>query len=295
MRVDGTAMTNLVSSLGGLNNRQAEITNQLSSGVRLNHLSDDPIATGQAVTLADALRRDDAFITTVASTGNRMQAANTALTAVVTQLTSAVSVAVGAYNDSTSASARTIATQQLKSIRESLIALANSSYSGSYLFSGSQTQQPFAEGPDGTITYAGDEDGSSISLVSGGAVQSSLPGSSIFLAASGSVFGALNGLITNLDGSGGSGGSAALVGNLRDALANVIQGRATLNTAQKRLSGESDYISAQKSSLTIQQGTLLSADTASLATELSSVAVQRSALLSTIGLLGKDSLFDYLR
>lgn len=293
MRVDDTSINSLVTSVASLNARQAEIANAISSGVRLNHLSDDPVASGSAATLANSLRKDDAFIATAGSAGNRLQAADTALGAVVTQLTSAISTAVGAGTDGASVAATAVAVKGLQSIRESLLSLANSSYSGSYLFSGSGTAQPFAEAPNGTVTYAGDANTSSVPLVSGGSVQSSLAGSSVFLQAGASVFGALNALITSL--SSGTNTNAALVGDLRTALDNVTSQRAVLDTAQNRLSGESDYITAQTTNLTAQQSTLLSSDTVSLATQLSAVTTQRSALLSTIGLIEKGSLFDYLR
>ena len=295
MRVDAQSIAGLVSSLASLNSRQADLSNELSSGVRLNHLSDDAVATGQAVTLADSLRRDDAFLSTANTVGNRMQAADTALASVVTQLTSAISTAVGAYNGSTSASAKAVAGQQLQAVRESLLSLANSSYNGSYLFSGSSASTPFTEAADGSVTYTGDEHSTTVPLESGGTVQASQPGAAIFLASGASVFGALNGLISDLSQTSSTGDSAALVGGLRDALSTVTSQRAVLNAAQNRLSGESDYITAQKANRTVQQSTLLSTDTATVATDLSAVTAQRSALLNTIGLLQKDSLFDYLR
>ncbi len=295
MRIDAQSIEGLVTSLNNLNDKQADLSNELSTGVRLNHLSDDSIAAGEAVTLSDSLRRDDTFLSTASSAGNRMQAADTALSSVVTQLTSAVSTAVAAYNGSTGADARSIAVQQLKAVRDSLLSLANSSYGGSYLFAGSSTAVPFTQAADGAVTYTGNQDALSVQVESGGTITVSLSGSSIFLAPGATVFGALNGLITDLSQTSSTGGSASLVSSLRDALSNVTGQRALLNTAQKRLSDESDYVTAQKANRTVQQSTLLAADTASVATDLSTVTAQRTALLNTIGLLQKDSLFDYLR
>ena len=295
MRVDASSLTNLVKSLSDLNTRQAQIANELSSGVRLNHLSDDPVATGQATLTASALRRNDAFVATAASAGNRLQAADTALASVVSQLTGALSTAVGAYDEGAGATVKAVAVQQLKAVRESLLSLANSSYNGSYVFSGDSATQPFEQATDGTVTYTGSQGSSGVALLSGGSVLTAQDGSSIFLAGGTSVFGSLNQLISDLSQPSGSTGSASvLVGSLRDAFNNVLSSRASLNTAQKRLSTESDYVAAQKTDLTVQQGTLLSSDTAQLATELSTLTSQRTALLNTIGLLQKGSLFDYL-
>jgi flagellar hook-associated protein 3 FlgL len=296
MLTSNIALQNLVSSLADMNSRQTNIANEMSSGVRLSALSDDPVAAGQAATIADSLRRDDAFVATASSVGSRMQASDTALSSVVTQLTSAISTAVGAMSNSNGAAAQSTAATQLASIRSSLLSLANSSYSGSYLFSGSSATQPFTQAADGTVTYTGNADSSTVTTSSGTALQTSLPGSSIFTASGASVFGALNDVINALNSgtSPDAATQATLVGNLRDALSNVTSQRSVLNTAQNRLSSESDYATQQKTNLTAQQSTLLSADTATLATELSAVTTQRSALLSTIGIVQKGSLFDYL-
>jgi flagellar hook-associated protein 3 FlgL len=297
MRIDATFIQGLVTSAGDLNTREASIANSISSGVRLNQLSDDPVAAGQAAALATSLNRDDAFLSTSGTVGSRLQASDTALGSVVTQLTSAITTAVGALNNTDNASDRATAAQQLTSIRESLLSLANGSYTGSYLFSGSSTSAPFTEAADGTVTYTGNASTSTIPLLSGGTLQSSLAGSSVFLGTTGSVFGSLNAIISELstNGTTDTTDAAGLVGNLRDALTAVTSQRAVLDTAQTRLSGESDYITAQKTNLSAQQSTLLTADTASLATQLSAVTTQRSALLSTIAIVEKGSLFDYLQ
>jgi flagellar hook-associated protein 3 FlgL len=292
--LSGTAsLQSLITSLNAMNDRQTKITNEMSSGVRISALSDDASAAGQSVMMANTLRRDDSFVATAATVGSRMQASDAALSSVVTQLTSAISTAVGALSDSTSATARATAGQQLVAIRDSLLSLANSSYSGSYLFSGSGTAAPFTEDASGVVTYAGDTQTSSVTLTSGGKLQSSLAGSSVFMASSASVFSALNNAIVALQ-PGSTADAATVTGNLRTALDIVSLQRAVLDTAQSRLSSESTYVSSQSTNVSADQSTLLSADTVTLATELSAVTTQRSALLSTIGIVQKGSLFDYL-
>ncbi|SDF10228.1 flagellin [Terriglobus roseus] len=288
-----TSLQQMLASLSNLSDQQTRISQEMSSGLRITSLGDDPVASGQAVTMADALRQDAAFLSTASSATNRMQTADTALGSVVSQLTSAISTATGAFNDTGNATTRATAAQSLTSIRDTIVSLANSSYGGAYLFSGSSAVTPFTEDASGNVTYTGNTDVTSVGLTSGGTVTTSLTGSDVFTASGASVFDALNNIITALQ-SGTTTDATSLVGGLRDALNNVISQRSTLNSAQSRISGESDYITAQKTNLQAQQSTLLSADTATLATELSAVTTQRSALLSTIAAVQKGSLFDYL-
>jgi len=293
MLSSASSLQQILSSLNSLNDQQTRISQEMSSGMRITSLADDPAAAGQAVTMADSLRQDDAFLSTASSATNRMQTADTALGSVVSQLTSALSTATGALSDSSSDTARASATQSLISIRDSLLSLANSSYGGSYLFSGTSSGRPFAMDASGNVTYSGNTESTRVALTSGSSVTTSLPGDALFLSSSASVFGALNQVIAALQ-NGSSTDATSLVSGLHGALNNVITQRSALNAAQSRLSGESDYITQQKTNLQAQQSTLLSADTASLATELSAVTTQRSALLSTIAVVQKGSLFDYL-
>ena len=295
MLSSNASLQSLISSLSDMNDRQTKISNEVSSGMRLTALSDDATAAGQAVTMADTLRRDDSFVATATTVGSRMQAADTALSSVVTQMTSAISTAVGALNDSTSEAAKATAATQLASIRDSILSLANSSYSGSYLFNGSGTTSPFTEDASGNVSYNGNAQTTSVSLTSGGKLQASLAGSSVFSATGASVFGALNDAIAALQsGSTTTTDATTITANLTAALNNVTSQRAVLDTAQNRLSNESTYVTSQKTNLSADQSTLLSADTATLATELSAVTTQRTALESTIGIVQKGSLFDYL-
>ena len=143
------------------------------------------------------------------------------------------------------------------------------------------------------VTYNGSADAVSVSSPTGTSIVTSLAGANVFTASDANVFSSLNNIITSLQ-NGTTSNSSDLIGGLRSALDRVISQRSILNSAQNRLSSESDYVTQQATALKAQQVTLLSADTATLATELSSVTAQRSALLSTIAAVQKGSLFDYL-
>ena len=294
MRVDATILQQLVSSAGQLQSRQGQIAGEISSGVRLQSLSDDPAAVAKAGNLSNSLQQADTFLTTATSVQNRVQAADSALAGVVSQLTSALTTVVGAEGGTLTPQQQSQAAQTLTTVRGSLLSLANSSYAGSYLFAGTATgSAPFTQASDGTVSYVGDAGTQNLTLLSGGSIATNLPGSQVFTNAGASVFGALNSLITQLQGGGGS-TPTTLVNNLRGALSNILEQRQTLDSSLSRISDETSFQTAQETNLKAAQSTLLSADTVSLATSLSQVATQRSALLSTIATVEKGSLFDYL-
>lgn len=293
MRIDNTAITGLLQSAAALTARQTQVAQQLSSGVRISVLSDDPLAAGQGAGLSTSLAQADSFLASASTVRSRSQASDTALGSVVTQLTSAVSIAVGSESDTNNASDRTALAQQLSSIRDSVLSLANSSYGGVYLFAGSaNASTPFTQAADGTVTYNGDQHTSTLQLQNGSTLSTSLSGSAIFQDASSPVFSALQTVISNLQGGSASGISA--VSTLRNALSNVITQRSTLDANMSRLDSEAAYTTTLKTETKVQQSTLLASDPVSLATQLSATETQRSALLSTLAVIQKKSLFDYL-
>ena len=91
MRVDPNYVTNLVSALDGAQAREQTLSNELSSGVRINSLSDDPVAAGKNVLLLNQIQRDDSFTQSSDLVTGQLQVADSALGSVVSQLNQAIS------------------------------------------------------------------------------------------------------------------------------------------------------------------------------------------------------------
>lgn len=292
MRIDATLTAGLVQASQDLNTRQANISKQLSSGVRISSLSDDPLAAGRSSTLNTTLAQQDTFLSTTATVQSRMTASDSALAAVVTQLTSAVSLAVQGANDTQTTANRQAIAAQLSGIRDTVLTLANSSYNGSYLFAGSGTTTPIALAADGTPTYSGDAQVSTVRTLGGGSIATSVPGSAVFGDATSPVFTALNTAIAKLNA--GTGTTTDDVALLRDSLNVVTTQRSTLDANLSRIQSETSYVTSQQTNTKVEQSTLLTPDNVALATDLSATESQQTALLSTLGKLNKTSLFDYL-
>ncbi len=142
MRVDPFFVNNLVSSLDQTQASQQQLTAQLSSGVRVNSLSQDPVASGENVLLLNQMQRDDSFTQSSSLVQGQLQIADSALGSVVSQLTSAISLATSANNGTLNASNLKSISNQIAGIRDEVLALANTSYQGQYIFGGSQTSLP---------------------------------------------------------------------------------------------------------------------------------------------------------
>lgn len=294
MRVANNNIGSLISDLSRINSQQADVSKQLSTGSRITSLGSDAAAAGQSAMLASGIRTADSFIRTASSLNSRMQAADSALGSVVTAMSSAVSLAVQGSTGTLNASNKQAIAQQLMALRDQIVSLGNSSYQGVYLFSGtSGTKQPYFQNTDGSVSYAGDLKSTTFTTETGLQIPDTLNGAQAFGTGTATeVFKALNVVIGQLS-SGSQVSTDALTG-LRSSLDVVTAGRASLDTMMNRLSGASDYAVSRKAQLTAAQSSLISADTAELATELSAGETQRSALMSTIAVVQKGSLFDYL-
>jgi len=299
MRVDPNYVSGLVASLNNSTLSVQKLTAELSSGLRVSSLSDDPVAAGEASLLSSSISQDDSFVETASTTQSLMQVADSALSSVVTQLTSALSLAVAGSNGTESAPDLTSLSQQLGSIRDQVVSLANTSYQGTYIFAGSQGNvQPFTvdnSTSPATATYNGDAQTSAVSTQNGQQIQTTLAGSTIFTAAGADVMTALNNLIADFATGTASSTASTDIGTLQSALSNVSQQQSILGSSLDRLQSASTYAQTDATNRTAAVTNLVSADPATIATQLSSAETQNQALMSVISTVEKQSLFDYLQ
>ena len=294
MRVDPNYLSNLSSSINQGTLTQQTLTQELSSGLDVSSLSDNPVAMGEDTLLSSSLANIDTFVQTAASEQGTLQVADTTLGSVVTALTSAISLATTAANGTQNVSNNTATGQQVSGLLNQVISLANTSYLGQHLFSGSQgSVAPFtlnSSTDPAIVTYNGDTQTQTIATPNGQQVAVNVPGSAIFTTA----FTALTQLVSDLNANNGA-GIAADSSALSAALTTVGQQRSVLDTSLSQLTSTSTYAQTQAANIQAQQSTLLSANPAQVATALSSTEVQQKALFSTIAGLEQTNLFSYIK
>jgi len=299
MRVDPNYITNLTASLDQSTSEEDTLTSELSSGLRVASLQDDPVAVAQSTLLGSSIAQDDTFVQTVSNESSRLQVTDSTLGEVVTQVTSAISTAVSGNNGTLNASDIAGVAQELSGIRDQVLSLANTSYQGQYLFGGSQGSTPpftldTATNP-ATANYTGDNNVQYVESPNGQKIQVNLPGSSVFGAAGSGVLGALNRLISDFSGGAATATITADTSALTTALGQLSSQRGTLDSSLSRLQSSSTYVQTEESQLTVAQSSLVSADPATVASQLSQAETQHQALLSVINALGSSDLFSLMK
>lgn len=298
MRVNPLYMNDLVSSLDATSSTEQTLTQELASGSRVNQLSDDPVAVGENVLLSAEIGNDDTFSQTASSTQSMLQVSDSVLGSVVSQLTTAVSLATEANTGTLNASDVQSIGNQLAGIRNEVLSLANTSYLGQYIFSGSQgSTAPYTldtTTTPATATYEGDSDVTFLDTPSGQKIQLNVPGDQIFSAAGGDVLGTLNALVADFSSGTPSATAQADTSALSGALSLVSQQRVTIDNSLTRLSAAETYTQSEQAQVTAAQTSLMQADVGQIATQLSTAETQQAALSQVIAKLGQQSLFNDL-
>lgn len=301
MRVNPFYTYNLASALSSTSSTIDKLTQQISSGSRVNSLSDDPVAAAQNEQILSQLAKDDTFTSkTSTQVEGMLQVADSALSSVVSQLNTAISVSTQGNNGTNSSYNLQAIAEQLTGIRDEVVSLANTSYLGQYIFAGGKTTTvPFNSA--GT-SYSGDSTIASITTPNGQSISTNLPGTSIFMnSANGDVLGTLNTLISEFTSAASAGSTsssgtaiASSITQLTAALNNVSAQRVTLDNSLTRVQNAVTAAGNEATQLLSAQTNLMQADLGQLATQLSTTKSQQTALENVLAGLGSKSLFDYL-
>jgi flagellar hook-associated protein 3 FlgL len=302
MRLNPNYIVNLAVALNSSQASVQHLTEELSSGVRVNSIGEDPIAAGQNVMLLNQIRQDDSFTQSANLVIGRLQVADSALGSVVSQLTKAISLATGANNGTRSANDVQAAALEIAGIRDEIVTLANTSYQGQYIFAGTQTASaPFSTstGTSPAMTsYAGDSNLTYLRLPNGQQIQLNVPGNQIFKGPGAKdVFAALNNLIADYStGTVNQGQAATDTQALMSALTHISQQRVMIDNSITSLAAASEAVTNEKTQLTVAQTNLMQADIAQVATRLSLATTQQTALQAVIVHLtsASNSLFSKL-
>jgi flagellar hook-associated protein 3 FlgL len=297
MRIDPQYIQGLVSAANQISANQQTYSTEVATGVSVNSLSDNPSAAAQDFLLRSEESSNDSFVQTASGVTGALQVTDTALGSVVTQITQAISLATEGNNGTLNASDLSSIANQLTGVRSEILSLANTSYQGQFVFSGSQTStQPFSldtSATPATVVYSGDSLQTAIQSPSGQSFPLNVPGSQIFGSGSNGILATLNNLIANF-----SSGNADISDTtaLNTDLQGISQQRVIIDNSISGLQAASTYTQNQTTQLQSVQDSLIQANTAQVATQLSSSETQGTALLDTIAALEQEpTLFTALK
>ena len=134
----GTLIQNLDRSFGRITRFQKE----LSSGSRLNTLSDDPAAVERTLALRSELRNIEQFQKNIDDGSGWLELSETTLSELETLFVEARGLGVQGASDTYDAQQRQAVGDQIDQFLEHAVSLSEARYRGRYIFAGTQTGVP---------------------------------------------------------------------------------------------------------------------------------------------------------
>jgi len=147
--------------LNNLTNDLLDVSTVLSTGKRINSLSDDPIGLTQVLDINSALSNIDQLERNIATGRTWLNSEESALNSVDNLITDAKVLSLSMANDTVNAADREAAVERVDAILAQVLDLANTSVNGQYVFAGTATDTtPFAFDDAGNpdfVTYEGNQ------------------------------------------------------------------------------------------------------------------------------------------
>jgi len=296
MRVNPNLVPDILAGLQQSQTTLNQALEQVSTGKSVNVPSDNPAAASEMVQNTIETANVDQYTQNVTGVLSQVQAADSALSSVVSSLNQAISLGTEGANGTESAANQQAIASQVQGILSSVVTQANTSYEGSYLFGGTaSSQQPYtadSSSPTG-YTYNGNTGQNSVAVGDSTNIQINLPGSQIFSNSTTNVLGSLSALVTALQG-GNSTAIGTAVSGVTTALNYVSQQRIFYANADSQLNSQETYLQQETVNLSSQQTSLVGVNMAQAAINLSQAQTDNSAALAAAAKVLPDTLLNYL-
>ncbi|RLM27213.1 flagellar hook-associated protein 3 [Brenneria alni] len=173
----------LINNINDANSKFQKTALQMASEKRVNSPSDDPIASSQAVILAQTQAASSQYTAARSSASSSLNLESTILDQVVDVVQSIQTLVVKAGNTTYSDADRQSMATELQGYKDQLVSLANSTDSnGNYIFAGYATDSaPFSVDADGNVSYVGGDTAISLQVDASRTLTTGNTGSSIFM------------------------------------------------------------------------------------------------------------------
>ena len=289
---------NFLVNIDRIQARAESAQRQLSSGLRVSQPSDDPDQVGNILQLSSTLARNGQIGRNLDQVKTEVDTGERALATAVSTLEQASVIAAQGANFTAITSTRAGLGKQVQDLLDRLIANANTSIAGRYVFGGDSDQvAPYhldLTSATGTTPYAGSAATRQVEHPRGGTITVSQTAQEIFDApGAASVFGAVNSLRVAL---------------LADDQAGITTSISALNTAHDHLGESLSYygsiqnaveaaISDVKTTglrLSTNLAALREADLVGASLDLTNAKLSLDAAFSARAKVPRTSLFDFL-
>ena len=278
--------------------REQRAQQQLTTGLKINTVSDDPDHIGNLMQVRTSLAQNQQITSNLGRVKTETDTAESALSNATKLLDNISTLAAEGQPNTQTADTRSQIAGEVGSVLQQMVGIANSNVEGRFIFSGDtdQTQPYTIDQSNSTVSaYAGaaatrqiqHPDGSlfPISKTAQEIFQSADPTTNVFAVVAG-----LHAALLNND----QAGIDAAVTNLQGASTYLNNQLAFYGTVQNRVNSGVDFAANLQTQLQTEQSGIQDADLTSAITELNQAATQQQAALAAEKEMPRTSLFNFL-
>jgi flagellar hook-associated protein 3 FlgL len=280
--------------------RELEAQTQLTTGLKINVVSDAPDQISPLLQTRSDLAQAQQITSNLGIVTTEVNTAQSVLQSAVSLVDSAQSLGTQGASDLASSQTRQNVAAQLGIVLQQLVAAADTTVGGRYIFSGDSDQQiPYTIDLTQTSpisSYQGAAATRQIQVSNGTQIAVSLNAQSIFDSpdATQNVFTSINNLRQALLNNGGASAVSAALGDVQTAGTYLNQQLAFYGNVQDQVASASNDAQNNTTQLQTQLSGIQDADEAAAITQLTEGQTAQQAALVSRAQLPKTSLFDYI-
>jgi flagellar hook-associated protein 3 FlgL len=172
------AYSNLLRDIERISERMQNTQLQISSGKKLNRPSDDPVAVSDVIRIQAEQSEVKQYQENIATAKSRLNFADSTLQGVQSIIERVRTLGLSALSNLSTAS---LHVSEISGLRDQILAAANSTIDGQFMFAGSNVDAPaYTKAPNGAVIYNGNSDAVSLQIGRSATLQVHVPGSDVF-------------------------------------------------------------------------------------------------------------------
>jgi flagellar hook-associated protein 3 FlgL len=303
VRVTQRLLVNRV--LSNLNQQSRRISNlqeQLSTGLRVNRPSDDPLAVRRAVNAQSEIGKNEQYLSNITSIGPQLRETETAVQSSVQIIQRMNEITLQANNGTNTQAQRDQLATEVNELLEDLLTQGNRTSNGRFVFGGSRTQsEPMLATRDGAgeitaVFYAGDIEQLDVEISEGLTVASNQPGLQAFFSINAQTVDIYQTLIDIRDAmrAGDFTGMSNGLGNLETAQEQLSVVLSRVGAVQNRLERADTTLTSVNLQLEETVSDNIDADFAEVALNLNAQTNAFQAALNAGARVIQPSLLDFV-
>jgi len=296
-----TISTQVTEGLQRSFQRLARTQEAVTSGRRINHLSDDPIGATRVLELRGFEQSLTQYEKNLNTALPAFEQADSVLDSVIDRLVRAKELALAMANDSNSPDQRLQTSKEVRELLNQVVSLANTKVENRFIFAGFVNgTPPFSEG-GGVVSYSGDSGEVLVQTSAASSIPMNVPGDKVFqgvgLGTGVDIFDIcldLESALQNNDVSGAS-GIRTQIGRLDVAVDQILSFRAEFGARVNNAQVAKDAIGIMKIQNDERRSQIEDADALAVYSDFARYQQAFQAALQSASQLIQPSLLDFLR